>query len=86
MTNPFGHLVAELDLEFLDHAGMAGRDFHGRLVGFHGDQRLVHLHRVARLDQQLDDGHFLEIADVGDLDLDQAHWSSRTLIIWRPSS
>jgi hypothetical protein len=69
----FVDLVAQGDLEFLDHAGVAGRDLHRGLVGFDGDQALLDLDRVADLDQQLDHGDVLEIADVGDLDFHQCH-------------
>jgi hypothetical protein len=44
-----GDLVAQLDLEFLDHAGVAGRNLHGGLVGLHGDQALLGLDGVATL-------------------------------------
>src|SRR3990167_706798 len=58
-------LVADLDLELLQHASGGRRDFHRGLVGFDREQRLLGLHRVAGLDQQLDHGHVLEVADVG---------------------
>ena len=64
-------LVAELDLEFLDHAGRGRRNLHRRLVRFDRDQRLLELDRVAGLDQQLDDRDVLEVADVRDLDFDR---------------
>jgi hypothetical protein len=57
----FGDLVADLDLELLDHARMARRDFHAGLVRLDRDQRLVDLDGVARLDQQFDDGHVRRI-------------------------
>ena len=45
--------------------------FHGRLVGLQGKQRVLRSRiPIALLDQDLDDRHVLEIADVGDLDLD----------------
>src|SRR5450830_1564124 len=69
----FGDLVAHLDLDFLDHAGLRRRNLHRRLVRFHGDQRLVHLDRVADLDHQLDDLDFLEITDIRDFDFHNAH-------------
>src|SRR5258708_35734087 len=59
------HLVADLDANFLHHAGARRRDFHRRLVGFQRDERLLLRDRVARLDQHLDDFDFLEVADVG---------------------
>ena len=65
-------LVAQLDLEFLDHAGRGRRNLHRGLVGLDGEQRLLDLDRVARLDQQLDDGHVLEVADVRHPHFDRA--------------
>jgi hypothetical protein len=44
-----------------------GEDFHRGLVGLHGEQRLLGGHGVAHLDQHLDHGHVLEVADIGDL-------------------
>ena len=70
---PFRHLVTELDLEFADHAGVAGRNLHRCLVAFDRDQRLLGRDGVARLDQQFDHGHAGKVADVGHLDFDQAH-------------
>ena len=58
-------LVAQLDLELLEHAGRGRRNLHRRLVGLDGDQRLLGLDRVARLDQHLDHRDILEVADVG---------------------
>ena len=66
-----GHLVADLELQFLHHAGRRRRNFHRRLVRFHGDERGLFLHRVARFDQDLDDIDILEVADVRDFDLDR---------------
>ena len=67
----FGHLVAELDLQFLDHARGGRRHFHRRLVRFQRDQALVLLHRVADGDQHFDDRHVVVIADVRNLDFDR---------------
>ncbi|MPN51245.1 hypothetical protein SDC9_198887 [bioreactor metagenome] len=52
---------------------MARRDFHRRLVGFHGDQALLCPDGVAGLHQHFDHAHFVEVADVGDLDVDHCH-------------
>jgi hypothetical protein len=71
----FGNLVAYLDLQFLDDTGMARRDFHAGLVGLDRDQRLINLDAVANLDQQLDDFHFLEVADIRDFDFHNTHSS-----------
>ena len=49
------HLVARLDLEFLDDAGDAGGHLDRRLVGLELEDRLVLLQRVARLHQQAHD-------------------------------
>ncbi len=69
----FAHLVAELDLDFLDGAGGGRGNVHRRLVRFERDERILGLHRVARLHEDLDDRDVLEVADVGDFDLDGAH-------------
>ena len=49
-------------------------------------QRVVLLHRVARLDQHLDDRHVLEVADVGDLHFDGGQrlssCYSRVVVSW----
>ncbi len=63
-------LVADLHLELAHHAGNRGGNVHGRLVGFQCHQRILGLDLVADLDQQLDDRHVLEIADVGHPDFD----------------
>ena len=69
----FRDFVAEFDLEFFHHAGMAARDFHGRLVRFHGNQALLGFDGVARFDQQFDDRHVFKVANVGDFDVDECH-------------
>jgi len=38
-----------------------------------GDEALLGLDRVTGLDQQFDNGHFLEVANVGNLDINQCH-------------
>ena len=68
-----GHLVADLDLERLYHAGMRRGDLHRRLVALDRDQALLGGDAVAGLDQHLDDRDLVEVADVGDDDLDRAH-------------
>jgi hypothetical protein len=72
-----GHLVAQLHAHFLHGAGVRRRHFHRRLVGFERDERILLLHRVPRLHQELDDGDVLEVADVRDLDLDDGHGGPR---------
>ena len=74
----FGDLVADLDLDFLDDAGVGRRNFHAGLVRFDRDQRLVHLDGVAHLDHQFDDFDFLEVADVRYFYLYCAHQSLLT--------
>ena len=54
----FFQAIAQLDLQFLDHAGLGGRDLHGGLVGLQGQQALVCLDTVTDLDEQLDDFTF----------------------------
>ncbi|MNZ50530.1 hypothetical protein D3C78_683190 [compost metagenome] len=57
-------LVAQLDLQALDHPGPGGGDLHAGLVGFQGQQALVGVDTVADLDQQFD--HFtFAAADIG---------------------
>ena len=67
----FSNLGAELDQHFLDHAGDRRRDIHRRLVGFQRADRVIDLDAVANLDEQVDDRHFGEIADIGDFDFYQ---------------
>ena len=71
---PFADLVAQLQLQVPDHACRGRRHVHRRLVRFQRDQRVLGLHRVARLHEDLDDRNVLEVADVGDLDFDRAHF------------
>ncbi len=82
----FGHLVADLDLDLLDHASARRRHVHGGLVGFQRDQRILDLDRIARLDQYLDDGHVLEITDIGNLDFDEVCHRSFSLRSGRAAS
>ena len=63
-----GHLVAELDLQLLDHSGVRRRNFHRRFIAFHRDQRLIFRDGIARLDQKLDDFDILEVTDIGNGD------------------
>ena len=65
------HLVADLGDNLGDLAGRRRRHVHRRLVGFERHKRLLRLDRVARLHQDLDDRHVLEVADVGDRDVDR---------------
>src|SRR5207248_1563230 len=71
------HPVAELPLEVRRRPGGGRGRVPGGLVGLESDERILRLYRVARLDEHLDDGDVLEVADVGDLDLDRAHRALR---------
>jgi hypothetical protein len=77
----FLDLVAQLDLDFLDHAGCSRRNFHRRLVRLHGDQALLGLDGIAGLDQHFNHGHFVEVANVRYLDFCQAHFAPFNLIV-----
>ena len=67
----FAHLVADLHDHRLHHAVARRRHLHGRLVGLQRNQGILGLHLVARLDEDLDHRDVLEVADVGNLDVDQ---------------
>jgi len=57
-------IVANLDLQLLDHASHRRRHFHGGLVAFQRDQALVLLDRVADGDQHFDDRNSGVVADI----------------------
>ena len=67
----FANLGAEGNEHFLDHAGDRRGHIHCCLVGLQRADRVIHLDAVADLDEQVDDRHFGEIADVGDFDFYQ---------------
>ncbi|MPM78423.1 hypothetical protein SDC9_125434 [bioreactor metagenome] len=69
-------LVANLDLDFLDHSSVAGRNLHRSLVGLDGHERLINRHGITGLDQQLDHAHILEVTNIGNLDIHNCHDSS----------
>ena len=71
MRSPSRDPVALLDLELADLARGRRGDVHRRLVGLQRDQRIVDLDLGTGGDMDLDDLHALEVADVGDLDLDR---------------
>ena len=54
-----GNLVAHLDQDLFDDTGGGGRDFHGGLVTFHGDQGLVQLDLVTHGHHDLGDFNFI---------------------------
>ncbi|MNK99477.1 hypothetical protein D3C87_1198720 [compost metagenome] len=64
----FGHVVADLDLDFLDGAGLRAGHVHGRLVRFQRDQRVFRVDRVAHLHVDVDHRHGVVVADVRHLD------------------
>ncbi len=70
IRSPMFTLSPSLTFSSFTDAGSRRRNLHRGLVRFHRDQRLLGLDRVAGLDQQLDDGDVLEVADVGDADFD----------------
>src|SRR5690606_19009174 len=53
---------------------------HRRLVRLERHQRIFRLDGIARLHQHFDDGNILEVADVGDADLDRAHTAAATAV------
>jgi hypothetical protein len=63
--------IAHLDLDLLDHTRHGRGHFHGGLVRFQRQQRILQRDRVADLDEDLDDRNILEIPDIGDLDFDK---------------
>jgi len=62
--------VADLELQLLDDASGGRRDFERCLVGLQRNEGVFLLDGVPRLDEHLDDRHVLEVADVGNLYLD----------------
>ncbi len=76
----FRHLVAELDLEFRNRASHGRRHVHRSLVGLERDQRVLGLHRIARLHEHFDDRNILEVADVRYAHVDGLVHSCRTVI------
>jgi len=61
--------VFQLDCDAFHHASSRRRNFHGSLVGFQGDQRLVGFDGVANLDQQLDDLGLARRTDVRNMNV-----------------
>ena len=59
----FLQAIADLDLQFLDHAGFGRGHFHGGLVGLQGQYALIGFDTVADLDQQFN--HLAFTAEVG---------------------
>ena len=67
--------VTDLQLQLLHHPGVRRRDFHRRLVTLDRDEALLWLDGIARLDEQFDDSHVLEVTDVWHLNVDEWHVS-----------
>ena len=74
-----GDGVAHDNLELGHGPGPRSGDVHRRLVGLQRDERVLERHLVARRNQHLDDRHVGEVADVGDLHLDEIGHQSSTL-------
>src|SRR5207245_4424956 len=60
--------IADFDQDTADRACAGGGYLQASLVGLEREQRVVDIDLVARLDQHVDDGHVVEIADVWDGD------------------
>ena len=87
--SPMLTLSPSLTLSSLITPGAAGRDFHRCLVGLDGDQALLGLDSVAHLDHHLNDGHVLEVTNVGHAHSPPDRWRRveprryRTSSCWR---
>ena len=62
-------LVADFDGDAVNGTGGFCRDFHRGFVGFKHDDGLAIFDAVARLDEDFDDVHRIEIANVGDAEV-----------------
>ena len=71
-TEPSLTLSPTLTLIVAHGARQRRRHVHRRLVRLERDQRILGLHGVAGLDEDLDDRHVLEVADVGNAHLGDA--------------
>ena len=71
MVSPWDTRSPTLILMPANGARRRRRDLHRRLVGFQRHQRVFGADLVAFLDQDLDHRHVLEVADIGNLDLDR---------------
>ena len=63
-----GDLVADLDANLADHAILGRGHVHARLVAFERQDRLVLADALPGRDEDFDDRHILEVADVGEPD------------------
>ena len=70
------HLVAHLDFQLAHGAGGGRGNVDGGLVGFQRDQVVFGGQHITDLDQDVNDGHILKIANIGNLDFNQLAHSS----------
>ena len=63
-----GDLVADLDADLADHTILGRGHVHARLVAFERQDRLVLADALPGRDEDFDDRHILEVADVGEPD------------------
>ncbi len=68
-----GDLAALLHQHFGHGAGRRGRHVHRGLVSFERDQWRFDFDLVAHLDEHIDDGDLVEIAEIGNSQVDLAH-------------
>ena len=71
------HFVADLDQNLRDLAGRRRGYVELRLVGFERQDRLLRFDRISRLQQNLDDRHLREVADIGNRDVDRRRLGGR---------
>ena len=65
---PLAHPVANLDKDLADHAVFGRGNVEGRLVAFERQQRRLFPDRLSGSDEDFDDRHVFEVADVGQAD------------------
>ncbi len=70
----FADLVTHLQFQFLDRSRGWRGNVHRRLVGLQRDERILGGDGVARLHEDFDYRDVLEVADVGNLDVDRGHF------------
>ena len=62
---PLAHFVADLDMDLADHPVFGRGHVERRLVAFQREDRRFLAYALSRSDEDLDDRHVLEVADVG---------------------